>query len=285
MSPPTITGTLLVASMVLIAVPLAGCLGASDAPAGSGPAIEDGVDDGPKRLTMAGCGLQVGVFFPPVEILGSPPDGFSHLGQDPAGATGTVIVAAETCRSASEDGSAVEEAVSEMHVYHVVDPPDPYEDDDVDHALLVHAVTSSREIASRYEAWNLTTPEVGRVAMTATAGSEAVRVGTASADAGRLSADLHTATQSREAARESLAVRLYGVADGTVTDVVDVTSTPYRAPTGTAELVLDAAGTDPADAVPWAATQGTTTGVGQHYVGDDLALDLVHRDPDAVRSG
>lgn len=232
---------------------------------------------------MAGCGLQVGVFFPPVDVLAPPPDGFSHASQEPAGATGTVIVAAETCRSASEDGSAVEDLVSEMHVYHVVDPPDAYEDDEVDHALLVHAVTSSPEIASRYEAWNLTSPEVGSVSMSASDAMDTGRVGTASADAEGLSADLHTAVQSRDAAEESLAVRLYGVADGEVTDVVDVTSTAYRAPTGTAELVLDAAGADPA--VPWAAMQGATTGIGQHYVAGDLTLDLVHRDPDVVGGG
>lgn len=264
---------------------MAGCLGTSDRPSDAGTATEGRAEELASRLTMAGCILQVGVFFPPAKALDPPPDGFSHLSQDPAGTTGTVIVAVEICRGASEDGSAVEDLVSEMHVYHVVDPPDTYEDDDVDHALLVHAVTSSQAIASRYEAWNLTTPEVGSVAMTATTGADAVRVGTASAEAADLSADLHTAVQSRDAAEESLAVRLYGVADGQVTDVVDVTSTPYRAPTGTAELVLDAGGTDPGDAVPWAALQGTTTGIGQHYVADDLTLDLVHRDPDVVRSG
>lgn len=294
-------------AVVLLAVPLAGCVG-SDAPSGpAGPTVDAGAGAGngtdrpgdnatrangtggpavPSRLSFGGCTSHLGFFFLPAELVAEEvPPGFSPASQDPAGATATVIAVGAACGNATSDGfDGPVDGVGAMTFFLAVDPPDEYEDGDLaDHLIHIATANTSPDVVEVQQAWNLTPVEEGSVDLIETS-TAAARTGQVEARSENVSATLHTATESASTASADpgFTVRLYAVPDGEITDVVDINVSAYNRTEGTAKMVFEPFGTDPGDLAFWTATNAVTTGMGVHYVADGLEVDYRRRAPAEV---
>lgn len=291
----------LLTALLLIAVPLAGCTGSSG-PSDAVPTADDGdetdtgdeTDDGnatdgtgdngtvpatTTRLTLAGCNAQQAVFVVPAAVAeGQMPEGFGPA--DPfgtGGATTALVAVGISCKNATSDGFADPvEGFGSFVAFLAVDPPDEYEDPDVDNYLLqVATVTSTEEVRSVYEDWNLSAEE-GSVSLSVTGVSPGARKGTVDVQGEDVQATIHTAVQAQTRSEADFRVRTFGIVNGTVTDVVDIAVTGSTFTDGVSKLELGTPPTDADDLQFWALFS-PMSGIATHYVDASMTIDMTRR--------
>lgn len=285
--------------LVLVAVPLAGCTGSTDQQPAGGPGADEGntTDDGnvtgeegiganasvdvevhPQRLTYAGCTMHQAAVPFPFDQFSSAPEGFEPVAYDPTGTTVELRLTGTFCDNATAATFDVED-VGEFHAYVAVDPPDDHESSDVDRYLLnFGSIVGDEEVQQLRSAWNLGFPEIGSQSMTNTF-ADGARQGTYSAESDSISVTLQSATAGSGSSLDDRTVRIFGLSNGNVTDVVDWTMANGTLTEGAARGVFQASGTDQDALVGTVAFNALLTGEAWHAFGDDLGFEMVRRDP------
>lgn len=289
-------------ALLLVAGPLAGCLGASDGPgppttpsnasasssdATGAPGAPNGsAEDAtgaanastPRRIHYNGCTLLQAIFVAPGPVAPDTPDGFTPAAPAYPGLMGsvaTIVVDGHVCSNATS-GSLVLEDLREMHLYVLVDPPDRYRSSEIDsYAVEVGGVVTDEALHGIYRSWNLTGVESGQIQSTITRARPAAEQAQMTVDAVNVSARLLTATSGQPGGLQGYNARIFSTADGEVTSVVDIGVDAGTQTTGTAKLALTDLPSGAQNAPAWGLLNGLGTGLVAHQTMDRT---WTHRD-------
>lgn len=305
---------LLLAALLLVAVPLAGCTG-SGGPSETTPTVGDGneTDDGngmdggnatdeggdpngtegnatagtlPTRVAYAGCTMHEAAFpFPRDQVASSIPEGFEPIDYDPTGTTVEIRLMGHFCDNATSDRFAIEDSVGELHAYLPVEPPSDLASAEAErHLIAFGSIVGREEIQELRSDWDLGDPELGSQSMTNLLGP-AGRVGTYRAESDSVQITLHSRVEGTAPAVDARTSRIFGfedLDDGNLTSVVDWTLANVARTEGVARGVVDLPGTDPGDLQAFAGFNAVMTGEAWHHFGDGLGFEMVRKDPSVV---
>lgn len=269
-------------AVLLVLAALAGCIGgeegsleSTDAPTDvgtnastDGPTLPDG-RPAPGNLTLAGCNEHGGAFpVPAGPFQEELPEGFSPVPFGPEGPTATLVVIAVSC-STSEGAP-----VAELTGFLQVEPSEDLSAGDVPHLVVLGGFSTSEQRVDVYDAWGMGDGiDVGDVTLEEPGQAPVARAGHAQGSGDGFTVDMVSTVEGPPEAESAGEARIFGVADGSVTGVVDLNWTDSQGGFAQGEATLTFQGDV---SVMAGIPQPPTAGLAWHWWGDDYDIRLEH---------